>query len=792
MLTKTKLTQAIAAVTCGLAAGQAIAEEIVLEEIMVTATKRETSIQEMPMSIQAMAGEKMHSQGIENLDQLAASIPSFQVGDGVLSTNISMRGMGSQPERGFEQSVGMFIDGLYMPRSRQYRAPFMDANRVEILRGPQAVLFGLNSTAGAVSVVSNTTNPGDDFEANLTAKYEFEHQGATVEGVVGGSLGDLLGLRLAAKHRKDDEGHYKNDFSGNDEGAPKETVLRGTAIWEPSEATSLTLKVDYADFESDGDFGEAYDSDLLSAALFGAGQELKNNWRRNMDGSGGSVMKAITAVERDKPGIQQESLNVGLTFEQEFGEHTLTAILGYSDLQWDSFLDLDGTPLFVASTGFHEEYEQKSVEVRWTSPEGQAFDWIVGAYYQEGDLENAAPNMLGEFLINLPSAFGGLGLGVPAGPALVMDAEMGNETKATSVFAIGTLNVSDTFSITGGVRWVDTEIDYERANSPCTTLHDGSILTWGGVDSGDATLPQDVVNLIPDALFCTNALGFQDERTSHNLMPELAAQWDVTGDLMVYGKVSKSAKSGGFGFSTQLADDINGNPKAEYDDEKALGYEVGLKLQRDTYEVNATVYRTEFEDLQVNSFDPNTGAGSIENAAEVVTQGVELDGRWAAASWLTLSGSVAWLDAEFEEFNAAPCPYDGSLQVNPAAPVGANACIASGVDTAYAPEWAGSLAADIILPLGDSLEMVGGVYLSYSDDYYTDSSLAEALIQDSYTKVDARIGVQGNDGLWSVSLIGNNLTNEEIINNSQVFFSAVSFLKAPRTIALQGTYRFGM
>ena len=211
-----------------------------LEEIIVTATKREATIQEIPMSIVAISGESISDQGIINLDQLSALVPNFQVGDGTLTTNIFIRGMGSQPERGFAQSVGMFIDGIYMPRSRQYRAPFMDANRIEILRGPQAVLFGLNSTVGAISIISNTSRPGDATTAEITAAYETEYQGTTLQGIFGGTVSDTLGLRLAARYRNEDEGMYFNTFTGKNENQSDETVLRATAAFEFGEAHPMS------------------------------------------------------------------------------------------------------------------------------------------------------------------------------------------------------------------------------------------------------------------------------------------------------------------------------------------------------------------------------------------------------------------------------------------------------------------------------------------------------------------------------------------------------------------------
>lgn len=773
MLKRSKLAKSIAAVTCAVITGQAAADQPMLEETVVTATKRETTIQEMPMSIQAISGEKMQNQGIENLDQLAASIPSFQVGDGLLTTNIAMRGMGSQPERGFEQSVGMFIDGIYMPRSRQYRAPFMDANRVEILRGPQAVLFGLNSTAGAVSIVSNTSDPGDDFEAKIKAGYEYEHEGINVEGVVGGSPSDQLGLRLAAKYRKDDKGRYKNDFNGDDENAPEEMVLRSTAVWQPAEETSVTLKLDYADFEVDGDVGEESGTPFIlnSFGLSNGNTERELNYRRNMDAAGADILNAAGLIGRDESGLEQESLNMGLTVEQAFGEHTFTAVLGYSDLEWDAIFDEDFGPVMFLTGGIHEEYKQKSVELRWTSPEGETIDWIVGAYYQDSELKNRQPNILGSAFTD---PFGLSAAGDLNTRVALLEGNMGSDTESYSAFGIANWSVSDVLRVTGGLRWVGTEIDYARADSPCTTLD-------------ETVLAQATIDAFSSDLFCFNGRGFEDSRKSNNVMPELAVQWDMNSEIMLYAKASKSAKSGGYAFSTNLVIDGAGNPLAEYDDEEATGLEVGLKAQYGSLEVNATLYRTEFEDLQVNTFDPVTADSFVQNAAKVVTQGLELDGRWAASEWLTLSGSVAYLDAEYDEFDGAPCAVDGSV---PASATVA-ACDASGLETPYAPEFSGSLAVDISSRLNDALTLVGGVYFSYSDSYKTDSSLAEFLEQDSYTKVDARIGVEGSDGIWSVALVGNNLTDEEILNNSQVFVANAGYLKAPRTISLQGIYHFG-
>ena len=740
-----------------------------LEEVVVTATKRTTTVKEVPMAIQAITGETMTRNGIDNLDQLAASIPNFQVGDGLLSTAVAMRGMSSQPERGFDQSVGMFIDGIYKPRSRQYRSPFMDVSRVEILRGPQAVLFGLNSTAGAVSIISNSNQPGDDFEAEIRAKYEIEYEGATVEGFAGGSVNDQLGLRFAGKYRNDGEGQTENAFDGRDYGDPEELVLRGSAVWVPVEGTTFTLKVDYADFEADGNPGEEMSPQLFGGlnGNFEAKLDHKNNWEDNV---GYSLMNARGHVERDTAGIDQESVNISLNVEQEFGGSTLTAMLGYSDMEYNLSQDGDTGPLFFIVSAYHEEYEQTSLEVRWTSPVGETFEWIAGAYYQDSELINLQPNVVG----GAYDSFFGFGF-APDAPMTYLTGEMGSDTTSVSAFGILSWNISDVLKVTGGLRWVDTETDYFRGDSGCTTLD-------------PALLPQATLDAFSAFFFCFTAPNYQDERSSDNFMPELAVQWDATDELMLYGKVSKSAKAGGFGFSVLINSDANGNPLAEFDDEKALGFELGAKYQTDTHEFSITGFHTKFEDLQVNSFDPVTFIGSIQNAAEVVSKGVEVEGRWAATDWLMLSGALTYLDSEFEEFDGAPC---GALGNHPASTAIPGSCDLSGVTTAYAPEVAGSLNADLSIPLAKGLNLVGGVSLSYSDDYFTDSDLTREFKQDSYTLVDARIGVEAQDGKWSVSLIGNNISDEIIINQTSLYFTQNAFLKSARTVALQATYRFG-
>jgi iron complex outermembrane recepter protein len=166
-----------------------------LEEIIITAQKRAQSLQDVPISVSAMQGTKIQEAGITNMSALADYIPNFKMGDGPVSTNIYMRGMGSSNNQGFEQSVGMYIDGIYMGRGRQYRAPFMDVERVEVLRGPQGTLFGKNTVAGAVNVITASPSLHDPFNGNLVLSAE-SHHGYIGEAMLSGAVSNTFARRL--------------------------------------------------------------------------------------------------------------------------------------------------------------------------------------------------------------------------------------------------------------------------------------------------------------------------------------------------------------------------------------------------------------------------------------------------------------------------------------------------------------------------------------------------------------------------------------------------------------------
>ncbi|MGI9292545.1 MAG: TonB-dependent receptor, partial [Pseudomonadales bacterium] len=209
---KTKLALTVAASL--LFSTAVIAQDLVLEEVLVTAQKRTESLSDVPISVSAVGGEKLSSAGLTEISDITAYVPNLTMNETGIGTNISVRGISSGINQGFEQSVGMYIDDIYYGRAQLARAPFLDLERVEVLRGPQPILFGKNSIAGAVSMT--TKKPGDEFEGDITALYEPEHGETDLRFSIGGPIVEGLSGRLAVLFKELD-GYYDNTTLGRDE-----------------------------------------------------------------------------------------------------------------------------------------------------------------------------------------------------------------------------------------------------------------------------------------------------------------------------------------------------------------------------------------------------------------------------------------------------------------------------------------------------------------------------------------------------------------------------------------------
>jgi iron complex outermembrane recepter protein len=221
-------------------------DEIVLEEIVVTAQKREESLQDVPISVNAVSGEKLAEAGIARLDDLKAYVPNLQVTETGIANNFYIRGIGSGLNQGFEQSVSTYADGVFRGRGPQSRMPFLDLERIEVLRGPQPILFGKNAIAGAVNLIS--ARPTSEFMGSVRATHEVETNETAIESVLSVPFTETFGARLALRYREND-GYVRNLTSGDDEPSREDTFGRLTLAFTPSENFDATLKVEHGRFD---------------------------------------------------------------------------------------------------------------------------------------------------------------------------------------------------------------------------------------------------------------------------------------------------------------------------------------------------------------------------------------------------------------------------------------------------------------------------------------------------------------------------------------------------------------
>ncbi|GAB3275429.1 TonB-dependent receptor [Parahaliea aestuarii] len=729
-----------------LAALSGTASAQVLEEVVVTAQKRVEGLQDVPISISAVGGEKLNDAGITRMADLQTMVPNLTMSEAGIGSNVYIRGVGSQVNQGFEQSVGTYVDGIYYGRPRQLRQPFFDLARIEVLRGPQGILFGKNSIAGALNLVTN--RPSDEFELQLSGLYEPRHDEIDTSLIVSGPLTDTLAGRLALRKREMG-GYIENIGENRDEMETDEWVGRAVLEWNPTADLTLTLKGELGTFDSIG---------------------------RNSVIIGDAVSPAVTPVVNDytkKGSIDPEYSNneyetYTLTAGYALGDYELTAITGYSGYDYDEQIDTDfGMASFLQSPA-SEDFEQISQEIRLASPVGETFEYIVGVFYQGSETEYVEPVRL-----DLPTV------------NVMLDRDYYSDSDVWAAFGQLTWNLSASLRATVGLRY--TEESKEGGRQLVLRNPDGTVFNPLGLPAfSELGMPLPPLGLYPHDL--------DGERDEEVVTPMLNLQWDVSDQTMLYASASTGYKAGGFDARSNRGVLPDGSDALEFEEEQALAFEVGgkLGLLDGAAELNIAAFYTEYDDLQVSVFDGVLGF-DVQNAASATTQGVELDGRWQATEYLTLSAALAYTDFAFDDYANGAC-YKGQVpsQVIDGVPF----CNWDGNTNQFTPEWSGNLGAEFYFPLGGNLELRAALDLMYSGEYFAAPDLDPNAVQDDYIKVNARLGLGSQDGTWEVALVGRNLTDEEILtfaNDVPLSGAATSyfaFVERPATVALQAQYRF--
>lgn len=806
--------------------------EPMLEEVVVTARKRAESLMDAPLSVTAVGGEAMDKQGITNMEQLSAKVPGLQIGRGAQTNSIFIRGVGSGVNKAFEQSAGMYVDGIYQSRGRQFTQSLVDLQQVEVLRGPQGTLFGKNTIAGAIKVETATTRPGDEFHGSVTLDHEFDLGTNRGTVVLGGSPTDTFGARLALRYQESD-GYVENNTFNSDVAEKEDSMARLSLAWEPTDNLSIVGKVSYLDMENKGIelVNPVVDTSLLDDFFAGnsqlgiaavVGTIAATAAPGYVASSGSQEYDSWTGNTRYNNGDTEttESTAASLRAEWDLGQYTVTALTGYSDFDFSQNHDTDFHGGNVAHNLDEETLDLFSQELRIASNFDGRFNFIAGFYYEDQDLRAVGQpfldGSLGGVFGTLPgSAFNpaipaGVSLsdvginslwngailapGTPLAGAEVTDiwrkADLDQTTETRAIFGEASFDLTDTLTLEVGLRYSeDTKeaskqgsIGIGAVNNPITTQNpDGSP---GSADPLQAGLNGAIWN----GLLATFVHDQDLDREEDHLDPAVRLRWEATDNTMAYLSWSEGYKSGGFNASADSANpDGTPGPGTEFEDEEAEAWELGVKTTAwdGRARISATLFRTEIANLQVTSFQGLTF--KVGNAAEMTVQGVEFETQIALTEELEVGGSLAYLDHQFDSYPGAPVTINQQAQ-------GLTAQDLSGERGPFAPEWSGTLYADYSHQITDNWLLSARVDVNYKDEFFTDGDLDPASLQDAYTKIDARVGLSTLDDRWEVAVFGRNLTDEATLTASlDAPLSAgimASWIEEPRVIGVQLRHSF--
>jgi len=797
----------VSATLFSLSASQVYAQEAPrsLEEIVVTAAYREQGLQDVPVSISAVTGETISRAAIQKAEDIQFLVPNFTLTETGIGTNAFIRGAGSGINQAFEQSVGTYIDGVHFGRAQQWRSPFLDVERVEVLRGPQSILFGKNSVAGALNI--STAKPTDEFEGSLAASWEFENEESIIEGMVSGPISNRVRYRIAARQREL-KGYMFNATLGEDEPNREDWTVRGTLEFDVTDNLVATFKAEVGEFDVDGRHIEIV-NELPAAG--GPFQGLQyNQILTGVFGADPSVNNVVQDDIRSSNGdfSYNDSENFALTLDWALGDYNLESITALSTFEYDEFCDCDFTGADVFGAALQETYDQFSQEFRLSSPIGERYDYIAGIYYQTSEHDykdqiTVSPTSVLIAAINAANpGFGNLVAGTQASRLATVDADV------ISAFAQFNWHLSESFTLQLGARITNDQRDGFRTLeivsgdfSPLPPAQAAAPLVYANLFGISST---NLANLGPTGAALIGLLGelpVEGSRDKTKTSPEIKLVWSVGSDNLLYLSAAEGFKSGSFDFR---ANNRNFYPDMatsfEFEDEEATNFEFGGKflLADGAMELNFATFFTEYDNLQISIFDGVLGF-NVGNAASAEIKGLEVDMRWAATDSLTISGGLALTDFEFTDFENGQCYFGATPDVDIDGDGVPELCDYTGNSNQMVSDVQGNVSFDFRTPVGRNLEFGALLDVFYTSDYDASATYDPGLVQDSYTMLNARVSIGSQSGRWTIAALAKNLTDERVLSFggdtplAGSTFGAKSnyaFYGRGSTISLQGTVRF--
>ena len=796
------------------------ADDLAIEEILVTAQKRSESLQEVPIAISVFNSNTIDQTGVQELRDLTEYIPNVTITQGTdFGAQINIRGVGANSRNiGFDSRVGVYLDGVYLGQGPALNQDLVDLEQIEILRGPQGTLFGKNTVAGAVNMIS--VKPTQEFEGSVTAN-AFNYDGLELKAMVNIPMGDIVSARISYSHRERD-GFVKNIYE------PEH--VPDTFYLPHPQAGLIPLPMPLAEPFCSAILGVPVTPPGLCAAFYPDVPPKTNKLSNNVDTQ--SYRAQLRVKPNDKldiniavDGLESDRIMVnGVPFTDTFGStvdrfapkplevsfseyswetrdifganlnidyaldngYNFRSITAYRDTEMVHHHDTDASAIDFLFIDYTDEYEQTTQEFQWISPDDRPFKYVAGFYYYNQDSTTIRDAQTG----NAGWLFGAF-----KGGGAFNRGEV--ETDSYAIFLNGSYDFNDTWRLGFGFRYSDETKD--------VVYHlDGRRSGAFGI----GTTPPE---------------GLIDSDTYTNFAPLVTIGYALGDNTNIYAKYSTGFKSGGFNldYVTQLDLDQG----ITFDEETVDSYEVGFKstFMDGRFQLNAAAFISNYEDYQVNQFfdlgfDEDTGAQltsiRITNAAEVDTSGLEFEATFNVTANLTLNATLGLLDATFADFPGGTSVEVPSPEGGPPTKVSVNA---KGNDLPLAPSVNGTFGFQHYTNFS-AMDLLIRLDVIYTGDYFTtiENETVRNLTGtapttlffdpasfgvphtidyghvDSFTTLNGRIGLIDNDGKWEVYLWGRNLTDEfTYVDYFRDFFGSFSGVPLmPRTYGIEGTFHF--
>ena len=735
-----------------------------IEEIIVTAQKREQNLQETPISVTAFTGDVIQALGFRQSVDITAQTPNFSVGYPNGDTGVPapfIRGVGLNDFGVLNQGpIAAYTDQTYISSNAAQIFQLLDVERVEVLRGPQGTLYGRNATGGAVNFISRKPTTEWDGWARATAG---NWNSTKLEGAFGGPLGDKTAFR-ASLLKTDSDGWMNNRFTGNDQQGVDELAWRVLLESQPTDDLNILVNLHGGKTASDspqyrhlGVWNADGSGNMCANAAILAGQCV--------DIFGYSEQAAYTTLNGDPapatPGYDEgnydfESENdtdfwgFSLTLDWSLGDYVITSITSYDEMDDFRPEETDDGPndILTGELSVDQETFAQEIRVAW---QDDKWSWLAGVYYLN---DEATDNTAFDILRDIRPAFIGDNVSCTAPPGnpagfcpeeFVFKTKSGTEQEITSMalYFDATVNLSERLKLSAGLRYTDEEIKHD------------SYFFYDEPEAGFPAQP-----------------GFPDkaENDFQNVSGRLLLDYQWKEDLMVYGGITTGFKAGGI---QSTSDGI-----APYDEEELISYEVGFKsvMAGGKIRFNGSAFYYDYSDLQVFAFVIVDGIGfsTISNAADAKNYGIELEMQWIPAENLFVNLGLGLLSTEYEDFVLPSGDFSGN-------------------EITMSPERTFNGLVQYDIPLGNRGRITLQTDFNYQDEVWFDALNNPLLSEGDYWLWNARVSWTSADDKWEVAGFGRNLGDEEYM----VYAFDLSFfgfneemIGTPRAYGIEATYRY--